>query len=176
MTDVEPTIQVQVGFVTVSNASNGVILCSIESHIPIYGSIYVDGGTVAQTIAQGATYTKSTGFTTDGNDSGGISDVANNQLILTRGAWHITAAISFSTDTDNNNVIGPLFLDGTEQGNLHFHRKVGNQNDVGSAAIAGIVVVDQDTEALDLRLRHDVVGTEDITVVYANLNGHKISN
>lgn len=176
LTDVEPTIQVQMGFVTVSNASNGVILCSIESHIPIYGSIYVDGGTVAQTIAQGATYTKSTGFTTDGNDSGGISDVANDQLILTRGAWHITAAISFFTDTDSNDVIGALFLDGTEQGNLHFKRRIGTGSAIGSAAIAGIVVVDQDTETLDLRLRHDVAGDEDITVVYANLNGHKISN
>ncbi len=176
LTDVEPTIQVQMGFVTVSNASTGVILCSIESHIPIYGSIYVDGGAVAQTIAQGATYTKSTAFTTDGNDSGGISDVANDQLVLTRGAWHITAAISFFTDTNSNDVIGALFLDDVEQGNLHFKRRIGTGSDIGSASIAGIVVVDQDTETLDLRLRHDVTGDEDITVVYANLNGHKISN
>ena len=176
LTDVEPTIQVQLGFVTVSHATNGTVLVSVESHIPIYGSIYVDGGSTAQTIAQGATYTKSTAFTTDGNDSGGISDVANDQLVLTRGAWHITAAVSFYTDTNSNNVFGALFLDGSEAANLHFQRKVGTGTDVGSAAIAGIVIVDQDTETIDLRLRHDVAGAEDITIAYANLNGHKISN
>lgn len=176
LTNVEPAIQIQIGFVTTSHVTSGTALVAVESHIPVYGSIYVDAGATAQTITQGATYTKSTAFTTDGNDSGGISDVANDQLVLTRGAWHIAAAVSFYTDTNSNNVFGALFLDGSEAANLHFQRKVGTGSDVGSASITGIVVVDQDTETIDLRLRHDVVGDEDITITYANLNGHKISN
>ena len=176
LTGVEPTINIQLGFVTVSNVSTGVILVSIESHIPIFGSIYVTDGITAQSIANGASYVKSTAFTTDGNDSGGISDVANDKLILTRGAWHITAAVSFFTGTSNNNIFGACFLDGNKQDNLQFQRKIGTSSDAGSAAMAGIVVVDQDTEDIDFRLRHDDGSPEDITLVYANLNGHKISS
>ena len=176
LTATQPTISVQIGFVTISHVNNGTVLVAVESHIPIYGSIYVDGGVTAQAIPTGATYTKSTAFTTNGNDSGGVADVANDKLILSRGAWHITASMSFSAGSAGDNFIVSCFLDGVEQSNLHFQRKIGTGGDVGSAAMVGIVTVDQDTEDLDVRIRHDDTGSENVTVVYANLNGHKISN
>ena len=176
LTATAPTIQVQMGFVTVSNVSTGVILVAIEASIPVFGSIYVHEGATAQSITNGATATKSTAFTTDGNDSGGISDVANDQLTLSRGAWSVTASISFFTASNNVDVTGSLFLDGNEQDNLHFQRRIGTGADVGSAALTGIIIVDQASETLDLRLRHSLGAPENITIVYANLNGHRISN
>lgn len=140
-----------------------------------YGSIYVEAGATAQAIPTGATYTKSTAFTTNGATSpASIADATNDKLVLRRGTWAINGTFSFSTDTNAVNVIGAAFLDGVEVDSIHFQRKIGTGSDVGSASFTGFVMVDQETEDLDFRLRHDDAGSVDVTIVYGNLNAHRI--
>ena len=142
---------------------------------PKYGSIYVEAGATAQSIPTGATYTKVTGFTTNGQTSpASISDAANDKLVLSRGIWKVDATCSFSTGSSNINVIAAAFLDAVEQDAIHFQRKIGTGSDVGSAAFTGFVVVDQATEDLDMRVRHDDGGSVNFTPVYMSLTALKI--
>jgi len=175
LTSVEPNLSVRIGVVTVSNASSGELSVSVHSKLPRYGSIYVNGGATGQSIPTGGTYTKSTAFTTDDGDSGGIADSANDKLILTRGVWQVSASVSFESDTATE-LSGALFLDGSDVTSVHFEKNIPTVNVPESVLISGLIVVDQATEDLDLRIKHTNGGSVNITVSYGNITAHRINN
>lgn len=140
-----------------------------------HGSIYVDDGAVAQTIATGASYVKVTAFTTDGNSNNITTDAANDKITFTvPGTYHATASCSFTAATNLVNWFGAMFLDGVEQDNLHFERKIGTGGDYGSATLSGLINVTTVPADVDFRVRHDKVSSDDITVRYSNMMVHLV--
>ena len=138
-----------------------------------FASIYLDGGSTAQSIANGASYVKSTGFATNGNSSNMTTDVANDKVTATvAGTYQVNVSCSFTGDTNNTNWFGAIFVDGVEQGNIHFQRKIGAAADVGTANASGLVHITSVPVDIDFRLRHGGVAAEDFTPVYMNLSAH----
>jgi len=129
-----------------------------------YGNIYVEDGATAQTIATGATYTKSTAFTTDDGSSNMTNDATNDKITVTKtGKYLANFSVSFSANTNNVIWDSAVFVNGVEMENVHFSRKVGTGADVGSASGAGIVAVTAGQD-VDVRFKHDQAGSVDLTV------------
>ena len=84
--------------------------------------------------------------------------------------------------SDTNNVvfqIGAFLDDGstvTELDNIHLERKVSTSGDVGSGSCCGFIEVLTLPSYLDLRARHDAVGTVNATFTFINLNVVKEGN
>lgn len=137
--------------------------------------IYIDGGAAAQTIATGASYVKCTAFATNGVAINATADAANDKLTLTKdGTYHITISCSFTGATNLINWFGAVFVDGTEQDNIHYERKLGTGGDFGSASSSGIVTVSGAPVDVDFRVRHDRGSDDDITVKYCTLMAHLV--
>jgi hypothetical protein len=139
-----------------------------------YGGIYLDNGSTAQSIPTGTTYTKLTGFATDGEyDNVAVTaNVANDKIIVKKtGKYLITGSTSFTSGTNSVVFRAALFAGGVEKGNVHWARKVGTGSDVGCAAFTGIIAVDASggNVDLDVRIRHDQAGSIDFTPMYMNL-------
>jgi len=138
-----------------------------------HASIYLDSGVTAQSIANGASYVKSTGFATNGNSSNMTADVANDKITATvAGTYQVNISCSFIGDTNNTNWFGAIFVDGVEQGNIHFQRKIGTASDTGSANASGLVNITSVPVDIDFRLRHDNGTAENFTAKYLNLSAH----
>lgn len=136
----------------------------------IYAGIYVADASAAQSIANGTTYTKSTAFTTNGNSANCTSDAANDKITITKtGKYLVNGTCSFSSGTSNVVWKGCAFLNGVEQSNIHWARKVGSSGDVGSASFMGTINVTSVPVDLDMRFRHDQGSATNITVQYSNL-------
>ena len=57
-----------------------------------------DSGVGAQSIPDGLTYTKVTGWTGDGDEKNCIANIAESKITITKaGVYHISGAISFSS-------------------------------------------------------------------------------
>jgi len=135
-----------------------------------YGEIYVGDGSTAQTIPTGVTYTKLTGFTTNGLSSNVTNDVANDQITLTKaGVYECSSSISGSSDGVATFRYA-VFLNGVEQDQCHNERKYSNTNDIGNSSITGFMRATTTPVSVDLRVRHDNGGSEDFTPSYMNLN------
>jgi len=139
---------------------------------PEYGSIYVADSVTAQSIATGATPTKLTGFTTDGIDTGTVSNAASNQLDLTAGVWEINVAISFSGDA-NVEYYGSVYLDEVLQPSAQFGRKLGVAGDVGTTSCTCLLTATAG-QAVSLRMRSDDAGAVDMTPLYMTMTATKI--
>jgi hypothetical protein len=143
-----------------------------------FGEIYVHDGSTAQTIANGATYTKSTAFTTDGASNDCTPNAANDRIDITRtGVYRVEGSVTFSSDTNNIDVYSAVFLGGTEQSNIHIAEAVGVIGDVASSGLTGFIDVTDVSGSngqVDLRFRHDNGSNVNITVLYANLNVQRI--
>jgi len=136
-----------------------------------YGEIYVHNNGVAQSIATGAAYTKSTAWTTDGQERNCTNDAANDKITLTEtGIYKVSCNASAKSGTANINLLGAIFLNAVEQDQIHFRRKISTANDEGSMAMNGFIDVTTAPWDLDLRLRHDNAGAVNITITYANMN------
>lgn len=133
-----------------------------------FAEIYVADASTAQTIPTGATYTKLTAFTTDGQSNAVTADAANDKLTLTAGKYLVTCSVNGSIDTANVTFKYAVFVNGTEQSNVHCHRKYGTANDDGSSSMSGIIDV-AGTYDIDIRAAHDDAGSVDLTVTYMNL-------
>lgn len=139
-----------------------------------HASIYVDDNAVGQSIASGASYVKIDAFDTNGNSSNCTPDAANDKItITTAGTYHATCSVSFTATSSNTNWFGAMFVDGVEQGNVHFERKIGTGGDYGSATVSGLITVGTVPVDLDFRVRHDG-STQNVTVRYANLMVHLV--
>lgn len=140
-----------------------------------YASIHVHDASAAQNVATGATYTKMTCFTDDGDDLNATSDAANDKIIITEpGVYRAVCSISWTSGTNSVTFFGSLFVDGTENDALHVTRKIGTAGDVGSATISGLLTVATVPVDIDLRMRHDNGGTVAATISYSNLSINKI--
>ena len=136
-----------------------------------FAEIYVEDGSTAQSIATGTTYTKITGFATDGQENNCTSDVANDKITITKlGKYMVNCSISGSSATPNVTFKFAAFLNAVEQGQVHNHRKFAAGGDMGSASITGFIDVTSVPWDLDVRARHDNVGAVNFTPTYMNIN------
>ena len=136
----------------------------------VYGGIHQHDNAVAQTIPTGTTYTKLTEWADNDPSNDVVPDEANGQITLTTaGVYKIESQLSMASDTGNITAFASAFLDGVEQDQCHFNRKIGVASDVGSASFTGIVEATAG-QVLDLRMRHDDAGSIDITIQYGSLN------
>lgn len=139
-----------------------------------FASIYVDDNAVTQSIVNGASYVKVDAFASDGNSSNCTADAANDKVtVTTTGTYHATISCSFTATGSNVNWFGALFVDGVEQSNCHFERKIGTGGDYGSATVSGLINVTA-TKDVDFRVRHDDGTAKDLTVRYCNLMVHLV--
>jgi hypothetical protein len=137
----------------------------------IFGEIYVADASTAQSIPTGATYTKITAFTTNGQSANTTPDAANDKIIITQtGKYRVEGSFSFTSGTANVVFRGAAFLNGVEQSQVHFKRKVAVAADAGNAGFTGFIDVTTVPWDLDFRVRHDNAGSVDVTIEYANLN------
>ncbi len=140
-------------------------------HPGTFAAIHCHDASTAQNVATGATYAKITAFTDNGFSANCTADAANDKITITKaGYYKVSGAVSFSDDTNNVTWFGSAFLNGTEQDQIHFTRKIGTAGDVGNAGMTGIIDVTTVPWDVDLRMRHDAGGTIAITVSYANIN------
>lgn len=136
-----------------------------------FAEIHCHDNSTAQTIPTGATYTKVTAFDNDGFSSNCTPDSANDKITITKtGIYRVEGAFSFASGTNNVEVFGSAFLDGVEQDQIHWTRKVGTAGDVGNANFSGFIDVTTAPLDLDFRVRHDQAGSVNLTFSYANLN------
>lgn len=135
-----------------------------------YANIYVASGATAQNIATGASYVKATLFTTNGINSRITADASNDKIIINKGQWFVSGSFSFTSDTNNVTWYAAVFLNGVEQNQLHWSRKIATGADVGNATLVGLITTASDAQDVDIRLRHDNAGTVAITWMYASLN------
>lgn len=143
--------------------------------LPAYASIYLDNGNTAQSIPTGATYTKVTAYTTNGQSANCTPDAANDKITITQaGVYSVTYTASYTADVNNVTFRGAVFLGGVEQGNIHSGGQMGLQGALRSTACSGFINVTSVPADIDVRIRHDNGGTVAITHVYANLNIERI--
>lgn len=146
-----------------------------ELYSGVFAEIHAHDNAVAQVIPTGAAYTKITALDNVGHSSNCTPDAANNKItIIQTGRYLVSGALSFSSGTNNVTFFGAPFLNGVEQDNTHFTRKVGTAGDVGSASVTGVIDVTTVPWDLDFRLRHDGTADVAITISYANLNVVKL--
>lgn len=154
--------------ISVTNDGDGSITLAL---VPIFGEIYVADASTAQSIPTGATYTKSTGFTTNGQALNCTPDAANDKITITKtGIYRCVGSIHFYSGTAHVEWRGAAFLNGTEQSQCHFMEDVLTAGDPVHASFNGFIDVTSVPVDVDLRLRHDNVGSVNATVTYANLN------
>ena len=133
--------------------------------------IHVHDNATAQSIPAGATYAKSTVFADNGFSKNCTADAANDKITFTKtGLYKVDGSFSFASGTNNVTFFGSVFLNGVEQDQIHWTRKVATAGDVGSASFTGFIDVTTVGWDLDFRIRHDQVGAINLTISYANLN------
>jgi len=141
------------------------------THEGTFAEIHVHDNSTSQSIATGATYTKSTAFDSNGFSSNCTPDQANDKITITKaGIYRVEGAFSFSSGTANVEVFGSAFLNGVEQDQVHWTRQIATAGDVGNANFTGLIDVTTVPWDLDFRMRHDNGSAVDMTISYANLN------
>lgn len=141
-----------------------------------FAGIYVYGGSTAQSIPTGATYTKITAFTTNGASLNCTADAANDKVtITTTGYYRIESNISYITDTAGITVNFAAFSGGTEKQEIHIKSQIGAANFVENVTMSGIIDITSVPVDIDLRAIHNQVGAVNFTVNHSNLSVHKIA-
>jgi len=137
----------------------------------VYGEISVNNNVIPQSIpSDPVVYTKLDTWTSNGVSEGVTSEYLNGQIkILSAGNYKLEASLSFKSGTGNIISDCSIFVDGVEQNQAHFSRKISTAGDVGSASITSIAQLNENS-IVDIRLKHDNVSSVDITIVYGNLN------
>lgn len=136
-----------------------------------FAEIHAHDNATTQSIPTGATYTKITTLDNNGESSNCTADGANDKITITKaGRYLVNGSFSFTCGTNNVTFFGGAFLNGVEQDNVHFTRKIGTAADIGSASFTGIIDVTTVPWDLDVRFRHDNGGSITLTLSYANLN------
>jgi len=136
----------------------------------IFGEIHVADNSTSQSIPTGVTYTKLTAFDENGGSANVTPDQANDKITITIPGWYrVSGKLSFISGTANVVWYCAAFLNGSEQHQAHFVRKAASL-DVGDANFNGFIDVSTVPWDVDVRVRHDNIGTVGITPVYMNLN------
>lgn len=146
-------------------------VAGVLTHAGTFAGIHVHDASTAQTIATGTAYAKITAFTDNDPSNDCTADAANDKITITRaGIYKVGGSASFYSDTNNVTWKATAFLDGVEQDNVHWERKIGTGADLGNAAFSGFIDVTSVPVDLDLRMRHDQAGDVALTITYSNLN------
>lgn len=141
-----------------------------------FAEIYYADGSTAQSIPTGTTYTKLTPYTTNGESANCTADAANDKITITHTGYYLVQA-NFSRSCGTNAVTArtAIFLGGVEQDKLHDAQIYTTSTNVQSGTVTGIIKVETVPVDLDVRIRHNNVGSINFTGIYGNLNVHKIS-
>ena len=141
--------------------------CGVEA----FGEIHLHDGATAQTIPSGTTYTKLTSFQHNGYGVNCTPNVANNKIIITSAGYYVVNG-SFSFESNRSNIIikASVFLNGVEQDQIHFGKKIASAGDVGCGSFTGVIQVPTVNADIDVRVRHDYGSTVDIIMLYSNFN------
>lgn len=151
--------------------SQGAAVWNLFGVPAIFGGIYVAGASTAQAITTGATYTKVTAFTNNDLAKNVTPDAANDKITVTvDGIYQVILSNSLASGTPNINFFGSVFLDGAEQDQCHWTRKVGSAGDIGASTLSGKISVTAAPMDLDFRVRHDDGSDVNLTISYANLS------
>ena len=141
----------------------------------VFAEIHCHDAAAAQSIASGATYTKVTAFTDNGFAANCTPDQANDKITITvPGIYRVEGSFSFIGDSNAVNWKGSPFLNGVEQDNVHWQRKVGTGTDLGNASFTGFIDVPTVPVDLDFRMAHDNGTAENVTISYGNINTQRI--
>ena len=136
-----------------------------------YGEIYINDNNVGTSIAVGAGYTKTTDFGTNGLSKNCTPDAANDKITITKtGIYKVDFATSIKSSVANVNVMAAIFLNGVEQDQIHYRRKISTANDEGAASGTGFIDVTTANWDIDLRFRHDNGAPVTVTITYGNIN------
>jgi len=148
----------------------------LQADFIAYAGISIADNATAQSIPNGATYTKMINFDAAENQRNATGDFANSQILpLADGVYSIDSSFSYKVGTNNTISYMALFVNGVEIENIHLTRKISTGGDIGSASFTGIHSMSSG-DVVDIRIRHDNVASTDFTIVYANLNINKIDN
>lgn len=140
-----------------------------------YGEIHLHDGSTPQSIDNGTTYIKLTGFGDNGLSNSCSPDYTNNKItLLETGVYLVTCSINGSSGTALATFKFAVFLDGVEQDQVHSHRKYTTAGDIGSASLVGTIDVTSANLDLDVRAVHDRPTTVNFTPTYMNLNVSKL--
>ena len=111
-----------------------------------YAQIYSENVGATLTITTGGTYEQFTGFATNGSSNDCTPNQANNKITATKpGLYLVFFQCSFS-GTISAEVSFQIRLDGANQPQCHFIRKLGTGGDIGSGSLMGIIDVDSASE------------------------------
>jgi hypothetical protein len=145
-------------------ASNYIPLSNIA-----YAEIYVSDGVTAQSIPNGAIYTKLTAFTTNGSSSNCTADVANDKITITKaGKYLVNCVVSGFDGVAGAEFKMALFKAGVEQNNIHATNKFNAGSEIDNMEMCGIINA-LANEDIDVRIKHDGGGSVNFTTQYANL-------
>ncbi|MGV8131586.1 MAG: hypothetical protein ACP5N7_05810, partial [Candidatus Pacearchaeota archaeon] len=136
-----------------------------------YGEIYLNDASTAQSIPTGATYTKFTGWTNDGENAGNVqASSSQDKLIITRaGKYKVTVTLNASVGTINTTWRGAVFVGDVEHSDIHFKETFTALSTTHTMTMSGIITATS-TSDVDVRVRHDNGGSVDYTAEYGNIN------
>jgi hypothetical protein len=162
---------ITVGRAVDSAVSGTVFVWPTVRDVHSYGDIHVHDNSTAQSIPNGATYTKLTALDDSHSSYDCTSVPASSKITITRkGAYKVNASVSGYPGTANVTFEYAVFLGGVEQDQVHSEVKLGNANDRASTSMTGFIEVTSVPVDLDLRARHDDGAAVDFTYTYGSLN------
>jgi len=99
---------------------------------------------------------------------------ADSIVITEKGRYMVIGQFSSSCGTGGVVVRKALFLNGAEVDKIHKYCKFTNQDQYDSGSFSGIIDVQTVPAYIDVRVRHDNVGSVNMTGAYGNLSITKI--
>lgn len=138
----------------------------------VYAELYAADNITAQSVPNGATYTKINQFTTVGQTNSDFvtASTANDNLtVLKAGRYKIEATASTKSATANIILKTAIFVNGTKAANIQAERRVATANDTSLISIGGIVSLSAN-DVVDVRVAHDFATSVNITCTHCNLN------
>ena len=163
------------GDTTITNTGDEMTINELLYYQGTYAEIYTHDNSTAMAVATGAGYTLFDQWAVNGLSNNATPDQVNNKITITKtGVYRVNGAVSMFSGTANAVLIGSAFLGGVEQNQIHFQRKIATTSDAGAAAFSGLINVSSVPVDLDFRMRHNLGGSVDITLTYANMNAEYI--
>jgi hypothetical protein len=150
----------------------------VNNKYGIFCELYISDRTTPLSVPTGTTYTKSFALasTTLTETKYCNADPVNSQITITKaGKYRVEGSFSMYSETNNVEFRGATFVDGIEQHNLHWARKITTANDIGNAGFTGFITATSST-VVDYRIRHLDGGSVNMTTVYGDLNVEYIGN
>jgi hypothetical protein len=135
-----------------------------------FAEIYVKDSTATISLDADNADVKVTQFTTNGQSNNCTADAANDKITFTKiGKYLVTGSVVASIDVGNITTLEvSVYLNGSEQTNIHACRALASNAGNGSISLCGII--DVTTAGWDLDLRANVTDTTARDVIFRDLN------